>query len=253
MRDLKPVGEFADADLGHRFLATSEQCDPENGNMPRTLVKLRSPQWGEADGPRLEFGPHEIWAHTRAHDPACPKCAERNNQADALEHPVPCSPPYTDIHAANARISNLEFALRNRNARLEGSKRDWDAELERQVATLKAEHAALLLENTALRAAIVRAEGACQAAERRAEVAKSASYCGKCGVARSVSAEFDPGFQDAIQCPHCHEHDEDYCDYPRLLQRDGDTAGAACGYCEKDFRVTLCVSYAYKSAKLEGA
>lgn len=58
----------------------------------------------------------------------------------------------------------------------------------------------------------------------------------------TTSEQWEPGFQDTIQCPHCGEHDHEYTDYPRL-EHDGDRTDTECSYCLKPFRVTLCVTY----------
>lgn len=63
--------------------------------------------------------------------------------------------------------------------------------------------------------------------------------------------EHDPDeFRDSIRCPHCGEYDDEHTDYPDGLRHDGDTAEMDCAYCEKPFKIRLCVSYEYATAAL---
>lgn len=51
-------------------------------------------------------------------------------------------------------------------------------------------------------------------------------------------------------CPHCGAVDWDSTDYPDGLDADGDTAQWECSRCERPFRVTLAVTYEFRTAAI---
>jgi len=72
------------------------------------------------------------------------------------------------------------------------------------------------------------------------------SYCHTC----KIGGDFDTTLEDRITCPFCGDQDVDFTDYPRELEHDGDSTTYECGSCEKNFTVTLSVSYSYSSKKI---
>ena len=80
----------------------------------------------------------------------------------------------------------------------------------------------------------------------RLEYRSGGSYCPVC----KIGGDFDTTLEDRITCPFCGEQDCEYTDYPRELKRDGDHTPYECGSCEKNFMVTLSVSYSYSSSKI---
>jgi hypothetical protein len=70
------------------------------------------------------------------------------------------------------------------------------------------------------------------------------------GAMNNTADDWDGGFEDFIRCPFCGDTDEEYTEYPRSLNHDGDTAERDCAVCGETFGVTLCVSYSYATAPL---
>jgi hypothetical protein len=68
--------------------------------------------------------------------------------------------------------------------------------------------------------------------------------------ARETHPDWDGDFEDYARCPHCGEADEETCEYPRGLQRDGDSSETDCGFCGEPFKVTMCVSYSFATEPL---
>ena len=69
----------------------------------------------------------------------------------------------------------------------------------------------------------------------------------------SPEPPFDTEWADYITCPKCGYVDQEVCEYPRELDRDGDTTSVDCSECGADFTVSLCVSYNYTTRLAEPA
>ena len=52
-------------------------------------------------------------------------------------------------------------------------------------------------------------------------------------------------------CPHCGKEDNGAWEWG--MNGDGDSMEVDCGYCEKDYRVTMCLDITYSTEKVPDA
>lgn len=57
--------------------------------------------------------------------------------------------------------------------------------------------------------------------------------------------------QGYITCPHCLYVDNEMCDYPSSLDRDGDDTEMECVSCDQSFKVELHIEYSYSTSLIE--
>jgi hypothetical protein len=62
--------------------------------------------------------------------------------------------------------------------------------------------------------------------------------------------EIDTEWNDFPVCPHCGEEDQDWGD--RYRKWNGYGWEVECGFCQKDYIVTISVSYHFDTTQLEG-
>ncbi len=74
-----------------------------------------------------------------------------------------------------------------------------------------------------------------------------------------MSAALSPAWENAAtweeegaRCPYCGKLDTDTCDFTGL-QKDGDRTTMNCGFCGREFRVTMSVSVEYETRPMPEA
>lgn len=82
----------------------------------------------------------------------------------------------------------------------------------------------------------------------QAPTGESESVCEECARNGHTKDQFDCDYTEEPVCPHCGKPDQDWWDGLEANVGDGSQWTVICGFCEKEYQITVCVLTRFSTA-----